>query len=276
MLQNQRSIYQILAIHLALALCFSACDEPTDEGGDSPSLSGEALAEAKGLFEGTFALQVTTTTEQELPVVGISRAQSVARKLLTVREEEGQFFAEESFCQISMSSDGPAVPSVPNDLVSAIPAVSTPLVLEKEGDQWGWERPRSGIALGVQLENPLTDELPSSAEDDRVWDQDMDGEPGVTLNVTGLIEGDIYTVIRYVDTLSGTHEGDRWVGHTQDETEQKIVGASQEVLLLNTTPTIVDDPALNTAFAYPLDEGASCEAVISTLDQELGEAALGE
>ena len=273
MLPEQRSIYQVLTVHPALALCLSACDEPRDEEEGAPSLSGEALAEAKGLFEGTFALQVTTTTDQELPVVGISRAQSVARKLLTVREEEGRFFAEETFCQISMSSDGPAVPSVPNGLVSVIPTVSTSLVLAREGDQWRWERPRSGIALGVQLESPLTDELPSSAEDDRVWDQDMDGAPGVTLNVTGLIEGDIYTVIRYVDTLSGTHEGGRWVGHTQDETEQKVVGASQEVLLVNATPTIVDDPALNTAFVYPLDDGAGCEAVISTLDQELGETA---
>lgn len=267
---EKRSIYHTLNSIIAFSFFLYACDDPSSQTTDMPQLNGETLAEAKSLFEGVFAMQVTTTTEQELPIIGISRSQSIARKLLRVREESGQFFAEETFCQISMSSDGPAVPSVPHTLVKVIPPLNTTLLLNKEGDQWSWERPRSGIALGVQLENLLTDQLPTSEQDDRVWDQDMDGQPGVTLNVTGLIEGDIYTIIRYVDTLSGTHEEDHWVGNTLDETEQKIVGASQEVLKLNTSPMVVDDPSLNTVFVYPLDEEASCDSVISKLDQELG------
>ena len=252
---------------LTLFTLLLGCDDGQSLSSSMPTLNAEELAEAKVAFEGTFALQVTTTTEQEIPVVGLTRSSSTAKKLFTVREVNGQFLTEETFCEIKMDTEGPAAPAVPADLVTHIPTVTSELYVEKQESQWQWERIKSGTILGARLDQPLTDLLPESADEDSVWDQDMDGQPGVTLTVSGLIEGEIYTVIRYVDTLSGYVDGEQWVGHTQDETEQVIVGASQEVLLLNVTPQVVDDPALNTVQVYRLDEGADCTTVLDRLNQ---------
>ena len=267
MLQEKNFIHTHLVLTVLLALVLGACDETSGQSEGAIPLTGDQLAEAKEVFEGHFALQVTTTTEQELPVVGVSRSTSVAKKLLTVREENGRFFTEEKFCEIVMISDGPASPSVPTNLVDFIPSVTSTLNLEKSELGWQWERPRTGLVLGARLDQPLEDTLPMSADDELVWDQDMDGQPGVTLNVTGLVEGDIYTLIRYVDTLSGDVNDSGWTGHTQDETEQVIVGASQEVLKLNVTPVAVDDPSLNTALAYPIAADGNCEDVLTRLAQ---------
>lgn len=256
-----------LMVLLSLTLLV-ACDDDPVTSSTEMTLTPDELAEAKIIFEGTYALRVMTTSEQEIPVVGLTRSSSVAKKLLRVREVDGVFLAEETFCDIAMNSEGPAAPSVPNELVSFIPVVESPLRVQKQDAQWRWERERSGLALGVRLDRPLSDDLPESADDPAVWDQDEDGHPGVTLTVSGLIEGNIYTLIRYVDTLSGEVEGDTWVGHTKDETEQVIVGASQEVLLLNINSQAIDDLSLNTVVAYPLNEGSTCAAVLDRLEEE--------
>lgn len=255
-------------IFLILLTGILGCDDETTTSTSAPLLNAEDLAEAKLTFEGTFALQVLTTTEQEIPVVGLTRSSSTAKKLLTVREINGRFLTEETFCAINMFTEGPAAPAVPAELVTYIPTVESQLYVEKVGSQWQWERIKSGTILGARLDRPLTDLLPESADEDSVWDQDMDGQPGVTLTVSGLIEGEIYTVIRYVDTLNGYVEGEQWLGHTQDETEQVIVGASQEVLLLNVTPQVVDDPDLNIATVYRLEEGDDCTTVLNRLNQD--------
>ena len=140
------------------------------------------------------------------------------------------------------------------------------------GGEWQWERIRSGLVLGAQLDDPLNDPLPSEESDTRVYDQDMDGNPGVTLSVSGLVEGDIYTVIRYVDTLSGsiTSEG-VWEGVTRDETEQLIIGASQDVLKVNVTPVAVDGPSLNIVTAIAISAEDGCTQAMDALDTYFSE-----
>ena len=157
-------------------------------------------------------------------------------------------------------------------LVASIPTFATSLKLTQDRDVWRWERARSGLVLGAQLDDPLNDSLPDAESDARVYDQDMDGHPGVTLNINGLIEGDIYTVIRYVDTLSGAVSADRlWNGVARDETEQLVIGASQDVLKVNVTPVAIDDPTLNAVTALPISEDAGCTQVLDALNTHFSE-----
>ena len=132
---------------------------------------------------------------------------------------------------------------------------------------------RSGLVLGAQIDDPLNDLLPSEENDDRIYDQDMDGNPGVTLNISGLVEGDIYAVVRYVDTISGsvTSEG-VLEGVTRDETEQIMIGASSELLKINVAPVAIDDPALNVAVAISIPADAGCSEVIDTLNVHFAES----
>ncbi len=47
-------------------------------------------------------------------------------------------------------------------------------------------------AEGVALSDPATEALPTDPSDPRVLDEDADGKPGLTLQVTGLLDGEIY------------------------------------------------------------------------------------
>ena len=257
-----RISFRLTLTLLLLTMQVSCADESDGIGSDLSPLSGAELEEARSVFQGRFALRVQSTNEQELPVVGLATSTSYTYKLLTISEAEGIFSAEEKFCIIRMETEGPAEPSVPMALVNTIPTFTAPLMVTKEGDVWKWERVRSGLVLGAQLDDPLNDQLPSEENDNRVYDQDMDGAPGVTLNVSGLVEGDIYAVVRYVDTISGsiTDEG-IWEGTTHDETEQIVIGASQDILKINVAPVSVDDPSLNVTTV-----DAGCTEVIEAID----------
>lgn len=252
-----------------LSLCGCGEETPSSSNPDQ-ALSGADLERAQEDFLGTYALSVMTTSEQELPVVGLARSTSRAAKLLTITEREGRFFTEERFCRITMETEGPATPSAPEALVNSIPTMQSELKLKREDNSWTWERTRSAIALGVRLDQPSEDSLPESADDERIWDQDEDGNPGVTLEVSGLIEGALYVVIRYADTLSGELSDDgELIGEARDETEQVVVGASSEVLRINVSATPVNDPELNKVMAFRLTADADCDAVISEIDARL-------
>ena len=270
---TSRSAYRSLVLaSLLIAIQLGCGDEATSSSEEITPLSGTELEEARTLFQGRFALRVQSTTEQELPVVGLARSTSYTYKLLTVNETDGVFNAEERFCAVRMETEGPASPSVPMALVESIPTFATALKLTQDGDEWRWERARSGLVLGAQLDDPLNDSLPDAESDARVYDQDMDGHPGVTLNINGLIEGDIYAVIRYVDTLSGAVNADGlWSGVARDETEQLVIGASQDVLKVNVTPVAIDDPTLNAVTALPISEDAGCTQVLDTLNTHFSE-----
>ena len=243
----------LILIILISFMPLSCTDDTTSQPTEAQPLSGEKLEEARTLFEGRFALRVQSTTEQELPVVGLARSTSYMYKILTVRESDGLFNAEEQTCFIRMETEGPAAPSIPMALVDSIPIIRMPLKITQQDGDWQWERSRSGLVIGAQVEDPLSDPLPTEESDARVYDQDRDGYPGVTLNVSGLIEGDIYSVIRYVDTLSGGITSDGvWEGSTHDESEQIVIGASQDILNVNVTPVAVDDPSLNVVTAISI------------------------
>jgi hypothetical protein len=157
-------------------------------------------------------------------------------------------------------------------LVESIPTFTTSLKIIQRDGEWEWERARSGLVLGAQLNDPLNDPLPSEESDDSVYDQDMDGHPGVTLSISGLVEGDIYTVIRYVDTLSGRVTSDGiWEGITRDETEQVVIGASQDILKINVTPVAVEGPSLNTVTAIPISTEDGCTQAMDALNTYFSE-----
>jgi len=82
---------------------------------------------------------------------------------------------------------------------------------------------------GANLENE-TDDLPTTPDDERVIDQDDDGNPGMTLNI--LVMGSkvgLYVVDRSKKTLNGEITGDNSFGGviTWDE-EQSVIGADND------------------------------------------------
>ncbi len=102
-----------------------------------------------------------------------------------------------------------------------------PLPFSLELDRDGWAMSATFSAFGwraVSTEDPL----PLSADDVRVFDQDGDGHPGVTLHLAGALFGGgaLYVVERMKQRASGTFSGDLWVGALVDESELHVLGGT--------------------------------------------------
>jgi len=118
--------------------------------------------------------------------------------------------------------------------------------------------------VGATLTNADADALPTDADDLRVSDPDRDGNPGVTVLVRGMVDGEVYVVQRGRSSLRTSFvSSDRIEGVVDWSAEQNVLGASARVLR-NPPPTEPDpDPTRNRFVAVRLDAGATCTSVLN-------------
>jgi hypothetical protein len=76
-----------------------------------------------------------------------------------------------------------------------------------------------------------TDPLPTTATDARVIDEDLDGNPGITVSVTGLVAGRLYSVQRQTTSIAAVAvAADRFEGVLSFKSEQNVIGSSPATL----------------------------------------------
>jgi hypothetical protein len=82
----------------------------------------------------------------------------------------------------------------------------------------------SVMVLGLDLANPSADPLPRDEDDPAVFDQDQDGEPGITVDVSGW---EIYVGVRATFEVEGEFDADgRVAGACTLDLESEIYGDS--------------------------------------------------
>lgn len=118
---------------------------------------------------------------------------------------------------------------------------------------------------GIQgMEDPFKDPLPSDPDDPLVWDQDEDGNPGVTVKVL-IPKGFRHMVRRAVwnihppEILSG---GQRLEGSVGFKVDESAVGYDGDKLLM-TLVDIVPDEGGGTYTMVHTDEYYSCEQLLA-------------
>jgi hypothetical protein len=135
-----------------------------------------------------------------------------------------------------------------------------------------WEVEALRGAAGWKPANP-SDALPVLYDDPRVFDQDGDGEPGITADFGGMItdtaheSGTLQLAVGYQFRFSGEAAGDsELTGVTLSNTQEALLGSSQIVLVLSGA-TIVrkaePDPANNTIRLKRQASALSCSQVIA-------------
>ncbi len=124
---------------------------------------------------------------------------------------------------------------------------------------------------GAILSDPLNDPLPTVKDLSHQWDQDRDGNPGMTSDVTGLLTGQLYQAQRTRATFHAqVYDADHWGGLVTTLSNQTIVGASTPLLVNSSTTTDYTDQPDRTYFrAQRLQDTASCDDV-RTLSMEAG------
>lgn len=88
-----------------------------------------------------------------------------------------------------------------------------------------------------------TSPLPTDPQDPLVTDQDMDGNPGITIELTGL-SGSVYAVERRITELDG-------VAVSADRIEGKVTFSSEQSVLGSDPASIADTVAATQRFADP-------------------------
>ncbi len=146
--------------------------------------------------------------------------------------EHGALTAKESFCHSELRSDQPITTEMSDAATSAITPIATPVtVIEKHG-RVRIRRPATPTGIGIHLQDPAHDELPTDPADPRVADDDHDGHPGVTVHikVNDAVQGDLYIARREIFAYDVLAEADGSLrGTVSDHSEQLIVGATDDI-----------------------------------------------
>jgi len=173
------------------------------------------------------------------------------------------------FCGAATVTDQDIEVSISDEATSAIVPVATPVEVSEVDGGWRVVRPATPTAIGIELEDPANDPLPTDPDDPRIIDADGDGNPGVTsrVKVTDDLQGEIYLARREIFAYDLTQESpDRLVGTVTDGSEQLIIGASDPVFLTPAQWEQIDDPDRNPVIWQRVDDTWDCERLAAERD----------
>ncbi len=159
----------------------------------------------------------------------------ISTGLADLELRDGELWNTMTFCAASVASDQGIEVSISDAATRAIIPVDTPVeVSETDDGSLRVVRPPTPTPIGIELEDPANEELPTDPDDPRIIDADGDGNPGVTssIRVSEDLQGEVYLVRREIFAYDVTQtDPDRLVGTITDGSEQLIVGASDPVFL---------------------------------------------
>lgn len=198
-----------------------------------------------------------------LPFAGEVTRTSYVVQLVEIEQDGNILTMRDRYC-LTFVDDGTLLVSteIPAAfMASLIPTVRTASLSEQEGKTRFIQDPYLEVR-GALLENPGTDELPTDPDDPRVFDQDGDGNPGMTVSVKilGILEGWTYIVQRVQYVLSGIVVApDRIEGTIDWSDEQSVLEATNPLLKADTIGYPDLDPTKHIFVIIRMQESQTCE-----------------
>jgi hypothetical protein len=244
------------------------------------AVSDAGAAEDTGAAEpdplgGVWAMRLEVVSLVEIPFVGQSRDARIAygRTVFGVRPNGGARFARTETCAVVVESSQMAVETViPEAFARGLGAPERPFTYDTTSGRFTAER--FVEVRGARLDDLEGDALPTAPDDPRVFDQDDDGQPGMTVRISGLIDGEVYVVQRGIDALEGERtagtntEPTRLEGRVVWSSEQAVLGADTEVLAMSLPTSAVEDPAAHSVVFTRLGDTADCTAALAAFETE--------
>jgi len=245
----------------------NTADESNTETDDTSTATPADASELAPLFEGTYAYKRSVTTAQEVPMLGRSEIVTISWGYTNINWYSGQIWYTEYGCHVESGGSSAVEVEIPDIIAQTIEPKGVELRVWQDGETVHWERPETVTLLGVNLDDPIRDELPENPDDSRVYDQDGDGNPGVTVKVGGFISGDLYVIQRTTNTYTGTlDDAGSLIGSIEEFGEQKIMGATNAMLEQDIPSEHLNDPAVNTIKLVPVDSSITCQWLMENAD----------
>ncbi len=211
---------------------------------------------------GTWAQVVVHRSLSAIPVVGDVASETTTRLLVTLSQQGDEVRASAKVCGMRIEGSKLVRTSIPPALLRAMPEQRwQSKVSATEGRlalaPWArWD------VLGARLQEPSRDALPTEANDARVFDQDGDGKPGVTVAVRGMIDGEIFVTQKGWSELRPDRvTADSISGSVRWRQTQTILGASSRFLSSGPETRPDPKPEANWFSARRVEAGASCAEV---------------
>jgi hypothetical protein len=147
-------------------------------------------------------------------------------------EVDGRIVDQSSFCFSEQRTDQPITTSLSDAATQAIRPPPSPLEVDTFDGVLRVRRLPTPTPVGIRLDDPFNEALPTDPDDPRIVDDDGDGQPGitVTIEVTPDFVGELYIARREIFSFETLlTEPDLLTGQVTDESEQLVIGASDPV-----------------------------------------------
>lgn len=212
--------------------------------------SGAVLVDAGSQtseYVGTWAQLQHSATVTDSPIGQFNTTIHTLHLVQVTQEADASFTAHHTVCDIQAESTSSisADTIIPDSYIQSLVPFTRPVTFD--GQNGTFTAARVTEVKGCILTDNENEDLPTSADDPRVTDQDNDGNPGMTIQVSGAINGDLYVVERNWTELNGTMVGMRIDGLLTWGVEQNKLGQSN-ILLSMDIPSWVDPDAEKSYF----------------------------
>lgn len=244
----------VVVIALAAGLCIGACEgEPAPEPVFDEDLGLEAIPAEVGSLAGTFAIKALSATIVRIPVPGIDDALGGGVNYRINRRtwdaDAGVYRQQSELCGGFNFEVHGVVTRASQSAYRAVPP-STEEVIEVDHARGTYTATGHVQLWGFSLDDQLNGPFPETREEalapphiDNIYDMDDDDEIGITLFVSGLVEGEVYAIQRKTVDLEGILQGpDRMLG---------LATTGYESVTLGNNNAVLDQSSAGSAEPYP-------------------------
>ncbi len=183
--------------------------------------------------------------------------------------EDGQLVESEEFCTAEQVSDQAMETSISDAATQAIRPVSTPVEVSGEPGAWEVSRPATPTPVGIRLDDPANESLPTDPDDPRIVDDDGDGKPGLTVVLRlGDSYEELYIARREIFAYDLVQDGpDSMTGTVTDSSEQLVIGATDPILEGSGGAWVqVADRSYSPILLERVDEDWDCDRLVAERD----------
>ena len=201
-------------------------------------------------LSGTWAHMQVYSQYATFPMVGRVRNITTVILYVTAEQTGSTLIMQDAYCATKVDN-GTILAStvIPDAFLASLSPNPRIATLEQTEDGIRFVQEWYTEIRGVRLEDPENEPLPTSLDDPRVFDQDGDGKPGMTVKskIIGLFSGETYVVQRVHYRLIGTVTSpDTIEGLIEWENDQITIGGSSSFFTSDIQPTA--DPVLENSY----------------------------
>jgi hypothetical protein len=182
---------------------------------------------------------------------------------------DNQLVDQASFCFSEQRTDQPIETSLSDAATRAIRPPPTPVDVATNNNTLTISRPATPTPVGIRLDDPANEQLPTDPNDPRIVDDDGDGNPGitVTIQVTPDLTGELYIARREIFAYEAAQVApDRLEGSVTDDSEQLVIGASDPLFLADSDWRQYPDPTKSPIILIRVDDTWGCEQLAAERD----------